>query len=128
MASEFDPNQGGEQGRFSSRISETAEVARNKAEHVASATAARAREMTASVGHKVRELAGRIRQRPPHESARNATEKVADQLDRAGTYLEEKSFEGIAEDLTGIIRRYPIQSVLIGVGVGFLLSRRRDRY
>lgn len=127
MATEFDPNQAGEQGRSSSRLSETAEVARSKAEHVASVTAARAREMTATVGHKVREIAGRIRQRPPHEAARNATDKVADQLDRAGTYLEEKSFEGIAEDLTRMIRRYPIQAVLIGVGVGFLLARRRDR-
>jgi hypothetical protein len=113
---------------LSTRVSETAGAAKIKAEQVAAATAARAREMTTTVGHKVRELAGRIRERAPHEGVRNTTDKVAEKLERAGCYLEETSFEGMADDLAGVIRRYPLQSVLIGIGIGFLLSRRRDHY
>jgi hypothetical protein len=124
----MDPIQDREQGNLSSRVSETAGAAKAKAEQVATATATRAREMTSNVGHKVREFAGRLREKSPHESVRSTTNKFADTLETAGTYLEEKSFEGMAEDLAGVIRRYPLQSVLVGIGIGFLLSRRRDTF
>jgi hypothetical protein len=124
----MDPIREKEQEHLSSRVSETAGAARARAEQMASATATRAREMTSTVGHKVRELAGRLRERSPHESVRTTTNKVADTLETAGSYLEEKSFESMAEDLAGVIRRYPIQSVLVGIGVGLLLARRRDNF
>jgi hypothetical protein len=124
----MDPIQEKEPGNLSSRVSETTGAARAKAEQMATATATRAREMTSTVGHKVRELAGRLREKSPHESVRSTTNKFADTLETAGTYLEEKSFEGMTEDLAGVIRRYPLQSVLVGIGIGFLLSRRRDNF
>lgn len=128
MNTEFDQTGKEETRDFSSRVSETAGAARTKAEQMATATAARAREMTNTVGHKVRELAGRLREKSPHEGVRNTTDKFAERLDRAGTYLEEKSLEGMADDLAGVIRRYPLQSVLVGIGIGLLLSRRRNSY
>jgi hypothetical protein len=109
-------------------VTETADMARAKAEEMASATAARAREVTSNLGHKVREFAGRLREKSPHEGVRTTTNKVADKLETAGTYLEEKSFEGMADDVADVIRRYPLQSLLVGIGIGFLLSRRRDHY
>lgn len=128
MNMEFEPKNDNEpsSGDSSSRFSETAEAVKHKAGQVASATAARAREMTSTVGHKVKEFAGRIRDRSESEHATSTTNRLADKLESAGTYLEEKSLEGMAEDLAGVVRRYPLQSLLIGIGVGFLLSRRRD--
>jgi hypothetical protein len=128
MNTEFDTKE--DRGRdFSTRVSETAEAAKARAGQMATATAARAREVTSNVGHKVRELAGRIRERSPHDSVRDTTHRVADTLDTAGAYLEEKSLQGMADDLAGIVRRYPLQSLLVGVGIGFLLSRgRRNSY
>jgi hypothetical protein len=29
----------------------------------------------------------------------------------------------MADDMTNLIRRYPIQSLLVGIGVGFLLAK-----
>lgn len=29
----------------------------------------------------------------------------------------------MAEDVTNVIRRYPVASMLVGVGIGFLLAR-----
>jgi ElaB/YqjD/DUF883 family membrane-anchored ribosome-binding protein len=113
---------------FSSRVSEMADAAKAKTETIAAATSARAREVTSTVGHKVREFAGKVREKSPHESVRNTTNKVADTLDCAGTYLEEKSFEAMVDDFATIIRRYPLQSVLFGVAIGFMLARRRDSY
>jgi hypothetical protein len=31
-------------------------------------------------------------------------------------------------DLVDVIRRYPVSSLLIGLGIGYLLARRSDRY
>jgi ElaB/YqjD/DUF883 family membrane-anchored ribosome-binding protein len=127
MSMDFEPKGANHPGSgdSSSRFSETAENVKLKAGQMASATAARAREMTSTVGHKVREFAGRIRDRSEGE---NATNRIADKLESAGTYLEEKSFEGMAEDLATVIRRYPLQALLVGIGIGLLLGRRRDNY
>jgi hypothetical protein len=52
---------------------------------------------------------------------------VAHQLENAGSYLQDNTFENMARDVTGLIRRYPIHSLLIGLGVGYLFSRRSER-
>jgi hypothetical protein len=115
---------------FSSRVAETAEAAKMKTQELASASAAKARDMTSKLGHKVREFAGKVREKSPHETVRDTTNRVADGLESAGTYLEETSFQGMVDDVASLIRKYPMQSLLIGIGIGFLLSRRRetDRY
>jgi hypothetical protein len=33
----------------------------------------------------------------------------------------------MTRDLTGLIRRYPLQSLLIGFGIGYLLARNSER-
>ncbi len=48
---------------------------------------------------------------------------VANTLDSSGAYLQEHNLSGMAEDMTHLIRRYPIQSLLVGIGVGFLLAK-----
>jgi uncharacterized protein YjbJ (UPF0337 family) len=59
--------------------------------------------------------------------AREATAGVTSGLENARSYLKEKDFENIVADLTGLVRKYPIQSVLIGAGLIYLLSRTRTR-
>lgn len=48
-------------------------------------------------------------------------------LEAAGSYLQEKKFAGMATDLTALIRRYPVQSLLVGVGLGYVLARLTRR-
>ena len=59
--------------------------------------------------------------------AREATAGVASGLETAGSYLKEKDFGTIAADVAGLVRKYPVQSVLIGAGLIYLLSRSKNR-
>jgi uncharacterized protein YjbJ (UPF0337 family) len=52
-----------------------------------------------------------------------AASAVADRVESASSYLQEKKFEEMATDLTTVIRTYPVQSLLVGIGLGYLLSR-----
>jgi hypothetical protein len=107
------------------RLSDATVAAKSKTSEFATQTASRAREVTSEFGHQVKEFGGRIRQKSPHESVRNTTNKVADTLENAGAYLEEKNLDGMLEDVAGVIRRYPLQALLAGIAIGFLFSRKR---
>jgi uncharacterized protein YjbJ (UPF0337 family) len=56
-----------------------------------------------------------------------AATAVADGVGSASSYLQEKKFEEMATDLTALIRRYPVPSLLVGVGLGYLLARLTTR-
>jgi len=45
-------------------------------------------------------------------------------LESGAAYLRERRFENLGQELTATIRRYPLQSILVGAGLGFILSRR----
>ena len=57
----------------------------------------------------------------------HAANTVADKLDRIGGYLEEQDLAAVKDDVEGVIRRYPVETLLVGVGVGYLLARRLYR-
>jgi hypothetical protein len=73
----------------------------------------------------MKQFSGKIRDRAPYESVRGTTNRVADTLESAGSYLEDRNIDGMLEDLTGMIRRYPVQVLLAGIALGFLLARKR---
>jgi hypothetical protein len=67
-----------------------------------------------------------IRGKAPREGKMGTTAtKVAGRLESASTYLQEKKFDYLGEDFRGLVRRYPLQSLLVGLGFGFLLGGRR---
>jgi uncharacterized protein YjbJ (UPF0337 family) len=85
-------------------------------------------EAKAAVGKKIGSLAETIRRNVPQEgSVGSTTHSVANSLSAAGSYLEEHTFEDFSKDMTSIIRRYPLQSLLVGVGIGYLMSRGSER-
>jgi hypothetical protein len=53
----------------------------------------------------------------------SATRAVADTMENAGKYLEDKNLHGMVDDMSGLIKRNPIPAVLLGLGIGFLLGR-----
>jgi hypothetical protein len=57
----------------------------------------------------------------------SAATTVANKLDAAGAYLQEKKVDHMVGDLTSMIRRYPIPALLIGLGIGYLLAGRTRR-
>ena len=97
-----------------------------KTEEVMHETSA-AQPMSA-VGESIGSLAGVIREKAPQEGAvGTAATAVAEKLDVAGTYLQEKDLTHVLGDLSGVIRRYPVPALLIGLGIGYLLARSTRR-
>jgi len=95
-----------------------------KAQDLGATAATKASEAVTVVGEQMGSLAGVIRDHAPHEGAiATAATAVAGGLESAGSYLHEKDYENLATDLTALIRSYPVQALLVGVGLGYLLAR-----
>jgi uncharacterized protein YjbJ (UPF0337 family) len=57
------------------------------------------------------------------EMAGAAATAVTDRVAGASTYVQEKGVQALPGDLAGLIRRYPVPAVLIGLGIGLLVGR-----
>jgi uncharacterized protein YjbJ (UPF0337 family) len=53
----------------------------------------------------------------------SAATAVTGGVESATSYLQEKKFDEMANDLTTVIRTYPVQSLLVGIGLGYMLAR-----
>jgi ElaB/YqjD/DUF883 family membrane-anchored ribosome-binding protein len=100
------------------------EYVRDKAGQAGEYVRDKAEAATSSAGKGMENLAGTIRDRGPQSGMLGrATSTVADTLDRTGRYLEDSGFSGMMEDVTSLVRNHPLPSVLVGIGLGFLLAR-----
>jgi len=114
-----------------------AESLRGKAEQLASTVKEKATELgcqvseranaaVTSVGETMSSMAHSLRDHLP-SSVPTYADRAADTLDRAGQYLQQQDLGDFVDDLSGMIRRNPIPSVLTGVALGFLLARSSRR-
>ena len=77
-------------------------------------------------GETLKSAADRLRARVPESGmVGTVADVVTGGVKQAATRLEEQGFGSIAEDVMGIARRYPLQTLLLGFGCGYLLGRRR---
>lgn len=98
--------------------------AARKAQEMAAGVGERVGQAVTGVGAQMENLAGTIRQNVPKEGmVGTAAETMAEGLEAGGRYLQEQDVGDMIDDLGTIVRRYPIQSVLVGVGLGFILAR-----
>ena len=58
--------------------------------------------------------------------ARGAISAVADSVESASSYLRENKFEAMAADLKEVIRKYPLQAAILGLGLFYLMLRGRS--
>jgi ElaB/YqjD/DUF883 family membrane-anchored ribosome-binding protein len=72
-------------------------------------------------------LAGQLRERAPEGTLGTAAGAVADRLQSGGRYLQEHDLGDMADDMTSVVRRYPLPALCIGFGVGFLLGMALTR-
>ena len=97
-----------------------------KAQEFGATAMRKANEVAPVIGDKIKSLANGIREKAPREGSVGTTAtKVADGLESAGDYLQEKRFEHLGEDFWGLVRRYPLRSLLIALGLWFWLAGRR---
>jgi ElaB/YqjD/DUF883 family membrane-anchored ribosome-binding protein len=96
----------------------------HKAQDLASNVGQKAEDATSAVGQGMHGVADKVREYGPSEGMLgSASRAVADTVDSAGRYLEDKNLSGMMDDVTGLIRRNPIPALLLGLGVGFLIGR-----
>lgn len=89
-------------------------------------TLASAGETAERAGEAVESGAEYLREHFPEAGkAGEAANAVARKVKQTSAYLQEQGFGGVVEDLELLIRRYPLQTLLLGVGCGYLLSRAR---
>lgn len=102
-----------------------------KAEEYGDMAADRANGALSAVGEKISSVAETIRKRSPQAVA-PAANMVADTLEQGGDYLSDRGISDIADDVTDVVKRYPMRSMWAGIGIGFLLgsaiSRRSSSY
>jgi len=98
--------------------------ATEKARDAATFVGEKAEQATEAFGAGMESLGGAIREYEPSQgTAHNVGDAVAGKLEDAGRYLEEHGLKGLGDDVTNLIRRNPVPALLLGIGVGFLLSR-----
>ena len=59
------------------------------------------------------------------EKAVNLTHSVTDGMQSTASYLREHDFNQMGKGVMNICRRYPVQSLIVAVAVGFLVGRSR---
>jgi uncharacterized protein YjbJ (UPF0337 family) len=59
--------------------------------------------------------------------ASEITKSAAKRLETAASYLRENRLADIAADFAGLVRKYPVQSLLFGLGLGYLLTRGKSK-
>ena len=78
----------------------------------------------AVAGEKLGSAAELLRQKAPREGRiATAATAVAARLENTGSYLQEQGFSGAIGQLEGLIRRHPVQALLLTLGVGYVLAR-----
>ena len=106
------------------------------ASHAVSAAGGIASQAACDAGNKVDQLAARAgagihemgdcmgRSLPHSGMLGNASQSLAGAVQHSGEYLEDQKLSGMAKDVTCLIRRNPIPSVLISIGIGWFVARR----
>ncbi len=100
----------------------------NKAQETAAAAVDKTNDGIAAVGQQMTALGGTVREAGPRNGViGSAATTVADQLQAGGHYLEGHGLKDMGDDLTAMVRHYPIPSVLVGFGLGCLLGMTLSR-
>jgi ElaB/YqjD/DUF883 family membrane-anchored ribosome-binding protein len=71
-------------------------------------------------------LAGTLREKAPSLPGDKTTDiayQAADTLERGAEYVRDADVQRMRGDLEDMIRKYPVQSIAVGLAAGFLLAR-----
>ena len=85
----------------------------------------KADNLTASAGAGIQQWGDRLSKNAPHEGVLgSATQAVAKVVKDGGQYLEDAKLSGITEDIAKLVRKNPIQAVLIAIGLGWFAANK----
>lgn len=110
------------------KLAELGSEAGRRAAETGERAAATAQRTAAKFGDQMKNFAGKIRDAGPRvESAfHNSAERLAEKLERGGTYFTDRRYEDTTRKVTQYVRQHPVMSLIIGIAAGlFLASKRR---
>ena len=55
--------------------------------------------------------------------ASEAATAVRSGVEKASSYFQDRTFDSVSSDIVGIVRKYPVQALLLGIGLGIWLAR-----
>lgn len=114
--------------RQDSSMPQGLETAMNGLQGTMSPTGHKGDQMAAAVGERLGSAAETLRGTLPQEGRLGgAVRAVTNRLEASGNYLQEQGLSGAIDEIESLIRRYPIQALLLGAGLGYALSRFRAR-
>ncbi len=112
----------------SKESSSNATGAAGAAGNVASNVGTAATSTLSNLGHRIEEYGDTLRTKAPDEGRiHDAAEAVAKRMENAGQYLQDTNVKSLAKDAGNFIKKHPIPSVMVGLGLGYLVARRRRR-
>ncbi|MCC2642377.1 MAG: hypothetical protein K0S45_2790 [Nitrospira sp.] len=92
----------------------------------ATETLASADRATVRAGEVLESAADNVREHLPGSGkAGEMADVISRGVKQTSVYLQEQGISGIVEDVEVLVRRYPLQALLVGLGCGYLLSRFR---
>ena len=105
--------------------SHAASAAGDLASQAACDVSNRVDQLTARAGSGIHEMGDTLgRNLPQSGLLGSASQSFAGAVQHSGEYLEDQKLSGLTKDVTCLIRRNPIPSVLISIGIGCLLARQ----
>lgn len=109
------------------KVEDLAGKAKEKASAVGSQAADTIDSALTNAGNRMDSLAQKVIEKAPEGPLGDAATTAASALERSGRYLQQADVESIRGDLETVIRRRPIESLAVGLGLGFLIARALRR-
>jgi hypothetical protein len=111
------------------RASDIASRTKEKASQVAETVSEKLGHTRESAADGLNRAASTIRDSGGHvaggSQVRNLTDGLANGMESTATYLRDHDFNHMGRDVMDLCRRYPTQSVIAALAVGFLIGRSR---
>jgi hypothetical protein len=113
------------------QVSDIASKTKEKAAQVAGAVADKLDQQRENAADGLGRVASTIHDKaysiPGGSRAVHFTHSIADGMESTATYLREHDFSQMGNDLMAVCRKYPTQSIVAALAVGFLLGRSAKR-
>jgi hypothetical protein len=124
---EFFDNQG--PGDVRDRVSDATSKMKDKAGQMAETVSEKLDQQRQSAADTLGRAASAVHENadrlPGGPKVANLTHSVADGIESTASYLRGHDVSGMGKDLIDVCRRYPTQSLVAALAVGFLIGRSR---
>jgi len=111
-------------GQAVDKAKDAAESVGGMAKSAVETVGEKANEYTAAAGHELSAAGKAMADKMPHDGMTgHASQAIAETLQQSGKYIEDAKLSGMANDLTEVVKTHPVPTMLICLGIGFLLGR-----